>query len=346
MSVIEDVSAMSMVCPQCNRTFEQRLSCPACGVRLQFHMSARSAASSDPDAQENWQQTPWGRMLVGLLLAQGLAYSIQQMMTAGFMAGGEQVNVWSTLWGIVLLHALQGLTLIFGGAITGAGQRRGVLYGSLIGLVNGIIFLFVQRQTGEMLTEVAIFGQPILHLAFGALGGLLGTVIWRPIPIFAAPEETANDRRPKIALPVSFRLFDGPVHVTRVVVGVVIVVFGVLWSNTILNFALSASGGTLALRSHLQAQLVSWEISGLAILFGSGLAGACTFNGFKQGFCVGVGASLIYAGLQLGNPDAVLEKTLFLMLGISTLSIAGGWFGGQLLPPVLAAQRRNRILDG
>ncbi|MFO0966970.1 MAG: hypothetical protein U0793_15475 [Gemmataceae bacterium] len=339
---------MSMVCPQCKQVFEQRLSCPACGVRLQFQVSSYTpsapAAAADED---NWQKTPWGRMVIGLLLAQGLAYSIQQMISAGFMASGEHGPVWSTLWGIVLLHAVQGMTLIIGGAICGAGQRRGTLYGSLIGLINGIIFLFLQRQTGDVFTEAAIIGQPILHLAFGALGGLLGTLIWRPTPVFTPPPEAAStSNRPKISLPASFRLFDGPVHLTRVLFGIAIVVGGVMWSNVILEFALNASQGALALRSHLQAQLVSWEISGLAILFGSGLAGACTFNGFKQGLCVGLGAALSYAAMQLGNPTTVLEKTLLMMLAILVLSLAGGWFGGQLLPPLSPSRPKNRILTG
>lgn len=283
-------------------------------------------------------------MAVGLLLAQGLAYSIQQMMTAGFLASGEQTNVWSTLWGIVLLHVVQGMALIIGGAICGAGQRHGVVYGSLIGLINGGIFLLVQRHTDEFLTEAAIYGQPLLHLAFGALGGLLGKIIWRPTLTFT-PTEPVRPTGPTISLRSSFRLLDGPIHLTRVLMGVVVVVIGVMWANVILDFALEASQGKLALRSHLQAQLVSWEISGLAILVGSGFAGACTYNGLKQGLCVGIGAGMVYAGLQVGNPAANLEKAVFMMIGIFTLSVAGGWFGGQLLPPVIARRPGRMLAD-
>jgi hypothetical protein len=140
-------------------------------------------------------------------------------------------------------------------------------------------------------------------------------------------------------------MLDGPVHLTRVLMGIALVLTGVLWSNVILDFALEASQGKLALRSHLQAQLVSWEISGLAILVGSGFAGACTYNGLKQGLCVGIGAGLVYAGLQFGSPDANLEKTLFMMMGIFALSVAGGWFGGQLLPPVVARRPGRMLAD-
>lgn len=335
---------MSMVCPQCQRGYEQRLSCPDCGVRLQFMLAIakNTPAHSTFADDDNWQQTPWGRMGIGLLLAQGLGYAIQQMMTAGFMATGDS-HVWTTLWGIVLLHAVQGMSLIIGGAICGAGQARGTTYGSLIGLINGIIFLMVQRQTGDLMTEVAIYGQPILHLAFGALGGLLGMVIWRPTPSFVSEETPRESSHPRPKASFSFQMLNGPVHLTRVLLGIAIVVLGVMWSNVVLEFALEASRGKLALKSHLQAQLVSWEISGLAILFGSGLAGACTMSGLKQGLCVGLGAAIVYAGIQLGNPNTHLEKTLLMMTSIFVLSVAGGWFGGQLLPPIIQRRRKGLV---
>jgi DNA-directed RNA polymerase subunit RPC12/RpoP len=32
---------MAMVCPKCNRSFEQQLECPTCGVRLLYHAKIR-----------------------------------------------------------------------------------------------------------------------------------------------------------------------------------------------------------------------------------------------------------------------------------------------------------------
>ena len=162
-----------------------------------------------------------------------------------------------------------------------------------------------------------------------------------------SPEESdkpAPLSRSEINVP--FRLLDGPVHWTRVFFGVTVIILGVLWSSTILEWAMQASEGRLGLHSQLQAELVGWEVCAVAILFGAGLAGSCTFNGLKQGLCVGFGAGLVYMGLQFGNPRAVLDKTLLMMACIFFLSLAGGWFGSQLLPPVLAARRRSRILEG
>src|SRR5205807_2280314 len=110
-------------------------------------------------------------------LAQGLAYGLQQLLTAGLLATGEQSSHWATLSGMILLNGIHGLCLLLGGALCGAGKQRGILYGSLVGLVNGLIFLMSQRQGGETLAEIAMYGQPVLHMAFGALGGLVGTLI-------------------------------------------------------------------------------------------------------------------------------------------------------------------------
>src|SRR5437588_12705181 len=122
---------MAMVCPQCNRAFEQHLNCPECGGRLLFqaHTSGLTSEVISARPQSQWQQTHWGRMAVGLLLAQGLAYGLQQLLTAGLLATGEQTSAWMTLWGIVFLHGIQGLCLLIGGALCGAGKQRGVLYG-------------------------------------------------------------------------------------------------------------------------------------------------------------------------------------------------------------------------
>src|SRR5262245_32880201 len=101
---------MAMVCPQCNRAFEQHLNCPDCGGRLLFQANTRAVSSDADNAGDagQWQQTPWGRMMVGLIMAQGLAYGMQQLLNAGLRATGEETSVWTTLWGIVLLHAIQG----------------------------------------------------------------------------------------------------------------------------------------------------------------------------------------------------------------------------------------------
>src|SRR5215475_11814424 len=137
---------MPLVCPECKQLYEQNGVCPLCNVVLLYHATNLQTDQAMPpsvadESPPQWQQTPWGKILVGLILAQGLRFGLQQLLTAGFLASGDDTDVWQTLWGIVLHHAVYAVSLIIGGALAGAGQRGGIVYGALIGLVSGIISL-------------------------------------------------------------------------------------------------------------------------------------------------------------------------------------------------------------
>jgi hypothetical protein len=323
---------MAMVCPQCHGSFEQQLDCPACGVRLvyQFRRSP----------EDQWQQTPWGRILVGLLLAQGLAHGLQMFTTGWLLANADtSQGVWTSSWGILLLFSLQGIGLLIGGAITGAGQVRGIFYGSFVGLVNGLIFLMINLGRGEIQNEVAFYSQPVLHLAFGAMGGLIGSVIWRPLPTLRL--QTSGQPKVPHGSPIIF--FAGPICWIRVLAGIAITIAGVSFSPRILGFILQMFHGIIFLESQFQARLVTWEISAVAVLLGGGFAGATTPNGPKQGLVVGLGAGILLVGIALGNPNFVYQASEFLVVAVIALTIAGGWFGTQLFPPLGPLSHRKRI---
>jgi hypothetical protein len=336
---------MSMVCPRCQRVYEQQVHCRDCGCRLQFQAQSLESTplplTASPDLGDNWQRTPWGRIMVGLLLAVGLSWGLQQLCTAGLLAGAEAggPGLWGTVWGLILLHTLQGVSLLVGGAVTGAGQQRGVLYGSLVGLLSGGAFLGLQRHQGDGQPDVILFAQPVLHVLLGALGGLLGRAIWKPAPIIPLATNVQASAQPNSSLLDT--LLAGPIHFGRVFAGVFVVVAGIVWSNVILDYLLRASHGNLALSSPLQARLIGWEIAGLTTLLGAGLAGATTLNGFKQGLCVGVGAAVVIVGIHVGHAQLVLESAILMLASVLVLSLAGGWFGGQLFPAVMAGGRRR-----
>src|SRR5205807_1882800 len=117
------------VCPQCLGSFSQRLHCPACGVRLEYRAGAPRAAAPSGDIQV-WQQTPWGRIVIGLLLAQGLYHGLLHLCKALAMGlDPEDAHVlWGSLTGLVVLQALQAVGLLSGGAVAGAGKRQGAVY--------------------------------------------------------------------------------------------------------------------------------------------------------------------------------------------------------------------------
>jgi hypothetical protein len=329
--------------------YDQNGVCPLCNVVLLFHapnlQGEPVAAAVVEEAPSRWQQTPWGKIVIGLILAQGLNFGLQQFVTAVILAGGESSDVWGTLWGLVLHHTVLAVSLLAGGALSGAGQSRGMVYGALIGLTSGVISLALRNHRGgDPFPSLLMYGEPLMHLVIGALGGALGMLIWRPTP--KLPELENSSPTPVVipSLGVSLgHLFVGPVHLGRVCAGAFIVVIGVVWSTAILEFLMRASNGGLATTSKLQAQLVSMEISALVALIGAGFAGATTNNGLKQGLCVGIAAGAIVLGLQISDPKFLLEAAVFTISGIISVALIGGWFGGQLFPPIDPSRKKRRF---
>lgn len=339
---------MSMVCPQCSQVFaQQERICPTCSVHLLFYAPIAPSATKEAPPEDysgQWQHTSWGRIVVGLMLAQGLALGLKQLLTAGLLAGGEDGTnaLWGTLAGLALLHSLHAIGLLVGGALAGAGQERGGMVGSFVGLGSGIIFMVLQPQNQQLLPDLTHFGQPLLHVLFGALGGWIGKAIWSPVPRLVLPESRSG-----AAAPPSFemRWLNGPIAWPRVIAGATIMACGVVWSNLIMKWMIENSQGALNVTTHFQAKLISWEIAGLTMIVGACLAGATTWNGTKQGLCVGIGGAVLYLGYQMATPAIQLETAVFAVTCMIGLGLAGGWFGGQLFPPVGRDRRTRRIIE-
>jgi hypothetical protein len=283
--------------------------------------------------------------LIGLLLAQGLHYVLHQLLTAGFLVSGQaNSNVWATLSNLLFLQALQVVCVFAAGVLTGAGQRRGILFGAALGVWNGILFNLIKQWTGQPLDPLSVFAEPILQATFGAIGGLVGSSIWKPVAPEALPIPRHQPVRPVLPLRRPRASFAGPIAWGRVLTGSALCVGGVVWSDIIREFVLEASGGKLQIDTHLQAQLVTWEIAALAMLFGGGFAGATTFNGLTQGLWVGITSGVVLLGIRLANTGFSFQLLTLTLASSMCLALAGGWFGSQLLPPIYAPPRRKRLL--
>jgi len=332
-----------MVCPKCNGSFEQRWQCPTCGVRLAYQSGERPILAEGRPASP-WGQTPWGRILVGVLLSQGLFYGLRQFATAGLLMGGNETarNVWSTISGIIILQAIQACCLIVAGMLAGAGLRQGIFFGGIVGVWNGLLSVVVQSIGAWPHTAVTLLGQPILHTAFGAAGGFLGSRIWKPMPTLAGPT-TPQVAPPLIAARVRQPLFDGPYAWGRILLGTALATGGTLWAHVILELVLEASHGTLDITDHLQARMVTWEVTGLAMLVGSAFAGAGTANSLKQGLCVGLAVSVVLLGIGIGIRHDSLDDLILTGACAMALGLAGSWFGGSLFPPLAKRERHKGL---
>src|SRR5262245_17289132 len=203
---------MSMICPQCHGQFEQRLQCPTCNIRLLYHgpKSALDAVRKN----QNLLQTPWSRMFLGVLLAQGLYFGLRKLCLAGLMAFGDSLHneVMTALYGLMLLQALQLLGLIVGATLAGAGQRWGFVLGGVVGLLNGILSYIFQDNAFQLASLASLFGMPLAHTVFGAVAGHVGTTIWKPLTPAEEPKLAISFEKKIIGPAQAYAAtFSGPV---------------------------------------------------------------------------------------------------------------------------------------
>ena len=213
-----------------------------------------------------------GVPLLGLILTQDLGPLFVMLYAASIFIGAafafaffDRAGYRQWLGGAV--------SVLVAGILVGAGQRQGFVYGALVGMWAGVLDLLVQGLMGRPLTTVVALGLPMLQTTFGTLGGIIGSVIWRPLPTFtlsnhpgaAGPRKSTRKRH---------RYFSGPIAWLRVGAGIAAAVGGALWAHVILELVVQASEGRLLPETKLQAELVTWEITALVMVFGSAFAGA------------------------------------------------------------------------
>ncbi len=330
---------MAMVCPTCAATYEQRLQCPVCAGRLQY----REVRTPRRLAPPRWQHTPWGRVLIGLLLARGLFFGLRHLATGAFLAArppGSPPDETEAMVELVVIQALEAAGLVAGALLAGSGQRNGAALGAVVGVWNGV-FAGLVPQAGQHLSAVALYGQPLLETVMGGLAGWLGGAVWKPLPADQPRGQVAESRKPVQRPRVPF--FSGQVARTRVALGAAAAIAGTLSATALFNVMVRLGDGGLAGNGTALDQLVTWEIKCLALLAGGAIAGFNTRNGLKQGLCVGVAAALVLAALEPRPPDRWMQFTSLLLVRSLCLCSVGGWFGGQLFPPLLPFKRRSTL---
>src|SRR5436309_10309105 len=121
---------MLRVCPHCRTSVQEHFLCPKCGGQT----VDAGALGLQPRAKELPAESEaasfWIRMLVGLMMAQGLYYGLRQLCQAYVLATIDRegrAEWWDSFQGLILTQAIQAVALLVGGVFAGAGQRRGVL---------------------------------------------------------------------------------------------------------------------------------------------------------------------------------------------------------------------------
>lgn len=357
---------MPRLCPRCKGSLGDEAKCPTCGFQ-QPTIENRRGVRARGVGLSRWQQTSWGKTLIGLLLSQGLWYSLM-LLWRSILSGIGQAEEWNNSFaGLLIMQAMQLISLVIGGMLAGAGQKRGALNGAIVGVYNAILFLaiFVVVLRNEM-PPMALIALPLLQIAFGTVGGFIGNQIWRPIQFTTTPREDRVTDRQAAAAKVPPRQaaspLAGPVAWIQVAIGAAVAVFGTIGAREVLKFIENIA--QTPPETQYQAKFLTWEISALTMLVGGAIGGANTNNGLKQGIIVGVLSCVGLIGIYLVRGDATGTTAATLgwyllgfevhqgvaligstVLAVMPLAVAGGWFGGQLLPPLVLPPRRLRLLS-
>jgi hypothetical protein len=182
---------MATVCSRCTHLYDQPGACPRCGTAPPSTVDPVAAPAPGP----RWQQTTWGRIFIGLVLAQGLFYGLRHLATGILLASakGDSHEVWQDVRNLLILQAIQWFGVLVGGVLAGGGQRSGLVLGAVVGAWNGVLAVLLKQNPDQELTVIGLYGQPLLQAAIGGIGGWVGSLIWKPIP--AAPVRPTGSSR-------------------------------------------------------------------------------------------------------------------------------------------------------
>src|SRR5581483_11756080 len=95
---------MATACPVCGTSLGRHAQCPSCAGGG-FRAPNRSGAIGLQ--RRRWQETAWGRVLIGLMLSQGLFHGFQQLFTGILLAFDHDGGVNQTVTNPVGFVSLQ-----------------------------------------------------------------------------------------------------------------------------------------------------------------------------------------------------------------------------------------------
>ncbi len=337
---------MAMVCNRCSTTHEQALHCPTCGNAL-VYCQPRRRGKSYAELARGWQHTDWGRFVVGVGLAQGLFYGLYHLIKSLVLATtGEPLNsATMPMAELLCIQSLQLFGLVVGSVIAGVARRQAHVLGVYIGVANSILSLLLGQGPAQAFTTHWVYAQPFLQILVGSVGALVSSLVWKPLSVVTLPESPSRmaqrlgPKRPRL-----LKVFVGPISWFRVGLGTLFAIAGCLTAQPLLALVLSVSD-SLSLNEYMQEWVLIWEIKAVALLLGGMAAGAGTVNGIKQGLVAGIVTGAVL-NVVLAFRHTTLELVAFSMLLSFGLALAGGWFGGQLFPPVVSRKRLKGLGPG
>lgn len=370
---------MAFVCPKCAKSFESERECPQCRVALVRERPARSGSLPHVAPVEKWHQTPFGRVVAGVIMAAGFGFALLQLGIGvlHFLVAEPDQSPIAPALGLTIVFGALGCAALASGWVAGIGQSRGAVFGFTIGVLSGAAFagamhtgwlsLILQPALGDALTTgsedaqqpifnipmraAVLYGTAGIMVLTGSIGGFIGSRFWRPPPGLAGPVfmPVRSATPQELASSAGYRAsgqkappsqWSGSLTWSRVFAGVVVAVVGAVLSKRILGVIVAASEGVIKFGNVHQEEVAMRIVFAFAVLLGATFSGAITPNGGKQGTVTGVLAGLCQIGI-LAQQQRLDESLVFVVFSMIVLGPLGGWFGSNLLPPAPPARQTS-----
>jgi hypothetical protein len=307
---------------------------------------------------------PFARVVVGTVVALGLYLGLRKLST-GFVLAilYESESWWQSSEALAVIFVLQLVSCAFGALLASAGRPRGIALGTVVGLLCGGLFLAAEAADGTPPTQLVFLLQPVLLAVCAAIAGAVGSWVWAAVPELDMPAPLVKKSSSIELLQDKPKDTTRPTKWLRVMVGSLLIVAGMGLAEKARFTAEKASGGLLRVESRGQGKFMSWQIATLAVLAGGAFAGANTGAGLRHGVYAGLigavsGGALTMMRGEFTQPEEYLLKYMNLAVtgpgdpvavlgigfGILVATLVGGWFGGQLFPPLAPEHMRRRNL--
>lgn len=352
---------MLLFCPDCQLPFTGVSRCPRCGGLLLMPDEApRTAGPAGLAPEAPVQSTPAGRAIVGTVVALGMYLGLHQLANGAILAAARNADAWwQSADALAITFFLQAVSTAFGAMLASAGQRRGIGLGALVGLVCGALFLGIELLEGASPLQLVLLLQPVLIVICGAIAGSIGGRIWAGVPELDMPAPLVKKSSSIELLQDVPEAIHRPTKWLRILVGGAIIVAGLGLAEKTRHAAEKASRGMLKVESRGQGSFMSWQIATIAVLLGGAIAGAGTGAGLRHGILSGLmggigGAALATTRGGFTQPEEYLLRYMKLAqnpqdpaalfgvaFGVLVAASIGGWFGGQLFPPLAPAHLRK-----
>jgi hypothetical protein len=354
---------MQLFCPACQAAFPGASRCPRCGgLLLMPHEVAPDAPHRTTEAPAPVPTTAFGRVAVGVVLALGLYLGLRNLATGMLAAvNPDPAAWWLSFPGLVAMHIVQVIAVVFGGVVAASGRTKGYTVGVAVGAICGGVFVGFEILAGASPRDLFLYLQPPVLALVGFIAGAVGAWVWQPAPHIDYPLSAASKLSSIQLIEDAVAKPEPPTEWIRVILGAFIMVVGVVIADDFRHFAQKHSGGLLRVQSLGQGEFVTWQLGTFAVLMGGIFAGAGTSAGLRHGvyagFLGGVGVYAMCTKVGIALPPVLWWLTRMsleeeplnapMVMGVIASSVLvagvlGGWMGGMLLPRLAPESMRTR----